>query len=140
MLCDPFNLLIFFFFSRFLGSNLRILPVHNAANAVNLMCTIAKVSPLRRMAYIHTHCQTFKVPDFKCTLSSVGLTNTLLLSPQRSCSFQMQLFPKPKLSFSSLLTLFLVAATKITHFGPEEHLVMETLCWPYWFLKSSSRF
>uniref|UniRef100_A0A287APY2 Chromosome 1 open reading frame 146 n=1 Tax=Sus scrofa TaxID=9823 RepID=A0A287APY2_PIG len=29
---------------RFLGSNLRILPVHNAANAVNLMCTIAKIT------------------------------------------------------------------------------------------------
>ncbi|XP_062961863.1 protein SPO16 homolog [Cynocephalus volans] len=29
---------------RFLGSNLRILPVHNTANAINLMCTIAKTS------------------------------------------------------------------------------------------------
>ncbi|KAM5256387.1 protein SPO16 homolog [Ctenodactylus gundi] len=29
---------------RFLGSNLRILPVHNAANAVNLMSTIAKTT------------------------------------------------------------------------------------------------
>ncbi|XP_003365143.1 protein SPO16 homolog [Equus przewalskii] len=29
---------------RFLGSNLRILPVHNAVNAVNLMCTIAKIA------------------------------------------------------------------------------------------------
>lgn len=29
---------------RFLGSNLRILPVHNTANAADLMCTIAKVS------------------------------------------------------------------------------------------------
>lgn len=94
MLCDPFNLLIFFFFFRFLGSNLRILPVHNAANAVNLMCTIAKVSPLRRMAYIHTHCQTFKVPDFKCTLSSVGLTNTLLLSPSEKLLFPHAALPQ----------------------------------------------
>ncbi|XP_008067199.1 uncharacterized protein C1orf146 homolog [Carlito syrichta] len=29
---------------RFLGSNLRILPVHNTANAINLMCTIAKTA------------------------------------------------------------------------------------------------
>ncbi|XP_004635789.1 uncharacterized protein C1orf146 homolog [Octodon degus] len=29
---------------RFLGSKLRILPVHNTANAINLMCTIAKTS------------------------------------------------------------------------------------------------
>ena len=40
---------------RFLGSNLRILPVHNPVNAINLMCTIAKVSHLRKMTYIHTH-------------------------------------------------------------------------------------
>ncbi|KAM8791174.1 protein SPO16 homolog [Rhynchonycteris naso] len=29
---------------RFLGSNLRILPVHNTVNAINLMCTIAKIT------------------------------------------------------------------------------------------------
>ncbi|XP_052591648.1 protein SPO16 homolog [Peromyscus californicus insignis] len=29
---------------RFLGSNLRILPVHNTVNAVDLMCTIAKTT------------------------------------------------------------------------------------------------
>ncbi|XP_073657899.1 protein SPO16 homolog [Tursiops truncatus] len=29
---------------RFLGSNLRILPVHNTINAINLMCTIAKIT------------------------------------------------------------------------------------------------
>ncbi|XP_037671745.1 uncharacterized protein C1orf146 homolog isoform X2 [Choloepus didactylus] len=29
---------------RFLGSNLRILPVHNTVNAINLMCTIAKTT------------------------------------------------------------------------------------------------
>ncbi|XP_051026681.1 protein SPO16 homolog [Acomys russatus] len=29
---------------RFLGSNLRILPVHNTVNAIDLMCTIAKTS------------------------------------------------------------------------------------------------
>ncbi|XP_002929190.1 uncharacterized protein C1orf146 homolog [Ailuropoda melanoleuca] len=29
---------------RFLGSNLRILPVHNTVNAINLMCTIAKTA------------------------------------------------------------------------------------------------
>ncbi|XP_007533344.2 LOW QUALITY PROTEIN: protein SPO16 homolog [Erinaceus europaeus] len=29
---------------RFLGSNLRILPVHNTVNAINLMCTIAKIN------------------------------------------------------------------------------------------------
>ncbi|KAG3283592.1 hypothetical protein H1C71_034151 [Ictidomys tridecemlineatus] len=29
---------------RFLGSNLRILPVHNTANAITLMCTIAKTT------------------------------------------------------------------------------------------------
>uniref|UniRef100_A0A8C3WM98 Chromosome 1 open reading frame 146 n=1 Tax=Catagonus wagneri TaxID=51154 RepID=A0A8C3WM98_9CETA len=29
---------------RFLGSKLRILPVHNTINAVNLMCTIAKIT------------------------------------------------------------------------------------------------
>ncbi|XP_012585435.1 PREDICTED: uncharacterized protein C1orf146 homolog [Condylura cristata] len=29
---------------RFLGSNLRILPVHNTVNAINLMCTVAKVT------------------------------------------------------------------------------------------------
>ncbi|MBZ3870706.1 hypothetical protein SUZIE_109275 [Sciurus carolinensis] len=29
---------------RFLGSNLRILPVHNTVNAINLMCTVAKTT------------------------------------------------------------------------------------------------
>ncbi|XP_076975599.1 protein SPO16 homolog [Tamandua tetradactyla] len=29
---------------RFLGSNLRMLPVHNIVNAINLMCTIAKTT------------------------------------------------------------------------------------------------
>ncbi|KAM4871793.1 protein SPO16 homolog [Thomomys bottae] len=29
---------------RFLGSNLRILPVHNTVNAINIMCTIAKTT------------------------------------------------------------------------------------------------
>ncbi|XP_042853809.1 protein SPO16 homolog isoform X2 [Panthera tigris] len=29
---------------RFLGSNLRILPVHNTVDVINLMCTIAKRS------------------------------------------------------------------------------------------------
>ncbi|KAM6217098.1 protein SPO16 homolog [Rhynchocyon petersi] len=29
---------------RFLGSNLRILPVHNTVNAINLMCMIAKTT------------------------------------------------------------------------------------------------
>ncbi|XP_014315044.1 uncharacterized protein C1orf146 homolog [Myotis lucifugus] len=29
---------------RFLGSNLRILPVHNTVNAIDLMCTIAKIT------------------------------------------------------------------------------------------------
>ncbi|XP_045403493.1 protein SPO16 homolog [Lemur catta] len=29
---------------RFLGRNLRILPVHNPVNAINLMCTIAKTT------------------------------------------------------------------------------------------------
>ncbi|XP_002810651.2 protein SPO16 homolog [Pongo abelii] len=29
---------------RFLGCNLRILPVHNTVNAINLMCTIAKTT------------------------------------------------------------------------------------------------
>ncbi|XP_012892450.1 PREDICTED: uncharacterized protein C1orf146 homolog, partial [Dipodomys ordii] len=29
---------------RFLGSNLRILPVHNIVNAINIMCTIAKTT------------------------------------------------------------------------------------------------
>ncbi|XP_006831118.1 PREDICTED: uncharacterized protein C1orf146 homolog [Chrysochloris asiatica] len=29
---------------RFLGNNLRILPVHNTVNAINLMCTIAKTT------------------------------------------------------------------------------------------------
>ncbi|XP_055979313.1 protein SPO16 homolog [Sorex fumeus] len=29
---------------RFLGRNLRILPVHNTVNAINLMCTIAKIT------------------------------------------------------------------------------------------------
>ncbi|XP_063110289.1 protein SPO16 homolog [Cavia porcellus] len=36
--------LIFRIQQRFLGSKLRILPVHNTANAVNLMCTIAKTT------------------------------------------------------------------------------------------------
>ncbi|XP_006197381.1 protein SPO16 homolog [Vicugna pacos] len=38
---------------RFLGSNLRILPVHNTINAINLMCTIAKVTS---KAYIDSIC------------------------------------------------------------------------------------
>nr|XP_060477301.1 protein SPO16 homolog [Panthera onca] len=29
---------------RFLGSNLRILPVHNTVDVINLMCTIAKMA------------------------------------------------------------------------------------------------
>nr|XP_044994630.1 protein SPO16 homolog [Jaculus jaculus] len=29
---------------RFLGSNLRILPVHNTVNAINLMCTVARTT------------------------------------------------------------------------------------------------
>ncbi|XP_019482533.1 PREDICTED: uncharacterized protein C1orf146 homolog isoform X1 [Hipposideros armiger] len=29
---------------RFLGSKLRILPVHNTVNAINLMCTIGKIT------------------------------------------------------------------------------------------------
>nr|XP_021493558.1 uncharacterized protein C1orf146 homolog [Meriones unguiculatus] len=29
---------------RFLGSNLRVLPVHNTVNAIDLMCTLAKTS------------------------------------------------------------------------------------------------
>ncbi|XP_048207928.1 protein SPO16 homolog [Perognathus longimembris pacificus] len=29
---------------RFLGSNLRLLPVHNTVNAINIMCTIAKTT------------------------------------------------------------------------------------------------
>lgn len=49
-------------FFRFLGSNLRILPVHNTVNAINLMCTIAKVSHLRKMT--PTVIQ-FKVLDIK---------------------------------------------------------------------------
>ncbi|XP_036092244.1 uncharacterized protein C1orf146 homolog isoform X2 [Rousettus aegyptiacus] len=40
---------------RFLGSNLRILPVHNTVNAINLMCTIAKVSRLRKMTHTHSY-------------------------------------------------------------------------------------
>ncbi|KAB0357665.1 hypothetical protein FD754_001821, partial [Muntiacus muntjak] len=38
---------------RFLGSNLRILPVHNTVNAVNLMCTIAKITS---KSYIDSIC------------------------------------------------------------------------------------
>ncbi|CAO2639036.1 Protein SPO16 homolog [Lemmus lemmus] len=38
--------LMFRIHQRFLGSNLRVLPVHNTVNAVDLMCTIAKVSHL----------------------------------------------------------------------------------------------
>ncbi|XP_003784208.1 uncharacterized protein C1orf146 homolog [Otolemur garnettii] len=38
---------------RFLGSNLRILPVHNVVNAINLMCTIAKTAS---KPYIDTVC------------------------------------------------------------------------------------
>ncbi|XP_053448175.1 protein SPO16 homolog [Nycticebus coucang] len=38
---------------RFLGSNLRILPVHNVVNAINLMCTIAKTAS---KPYIDTIC------------------------------------------------------------------------------------
>ncbi|ELW72628.1 hypothetical protein TREES_T100001396 [Tupaia chinensis] len=29
---------------RFLGRNLRIIPVHNTVNAINLMCTVAKTA------------------------------------------------------------------------------------------------
>ncbi|XP_034364709.1 protein SPO16 homolog [Arvicanthis niloticus] len=36
--------LMFRIHQRFLGSNLRILPVHNTVNAVDLMCTIAKTA------------------------------------------------------------------------------------------------
>ncbi|XP_017201579.2 protein SPO16 homolog isoform X1 [Oryctolagus cuniculus] len=36
--------LIFRIQQRFLGSNLRILPVHNTVNAINLMSTIAKTA------------------------------------------------------------------------------------------------
>ncbi|XP_004841331.1 uncharacterized protein C1orf146 homolog isoform X1 [Heterocephalus glaber] len=36
--------LIFRIQQRFLGSKLRILPVHNTPNAINLMCTIAKTT------------------------------------------------------------------------------------------------
>ncbi|CAH6880586.1 1700028K03Rik [Phodopus roborovskii] len=36
--------LMFRIHQRFLGSNLRILPVHNTVNAVDLMCTIAKTT------------------------------------------------------------------------------------------------
>ncbi|CAI9151914.1 unnamed protein product [Rangifer tarandus platyrhynchus] len=38
---------------RFLGSNLRILPVHNTVNAINLMCTIAKITS---KSYIDSIC------------------------------------------------------------------------------------
>lgn len=31
---------------RFLGSNLRVIPVHNPAETVKLMLTMAKVSPV----------------------------------------------------------------------------------------------
>ncbi|XP_040589482.1 protein SPO16 homolog [Mesocricetus auratus] len=36
--------LMFRIHQRFLGSSLRILPVHNTVNAVDLMCTIAKTT------------------------------------------------------------------------------------------------
>ncbi|XP_075799910.1 protein SPO16 homolog [Microtus pennsylvanicus] len=36
--------LMFRIHQRFLGSNLRVLPVHNTANAADLMCTIAKTT------------------------------------------------------------------------------------------------
>ncbi|XP_032772348.1 uncharacterized protein C1orf146 homolog [Rattus rattus] len=36
--------LMFRIHQRFLGSNLRILPVHNTVNAVDLMCTVAKTT------------------------------------------------------------------------------------------------
>ena len=38
---------------RFLGSNLWILPVHNTVNAINLMCTIAKITS---KSYIDSIC------------------------------------------------------------------------------------
>ncbi|KAM5321380.1 protein SPO16 homolog [Glossophaga mutica] len=66
---------------RFLGSKLRILPVHNTVNAVNLMCTIGKItskphidSICYRMtatkAYIIEHSPVWK------TLQKINLTDS----------------------------------------------------------------
>lgn len=83
-------------FFRFLGSNLRILPVHNTVNAINLMCTIAKVSHLRKMTHTYIH---LKVLDFKMhTLWSSTDKYSASVPFREVAIFSMPFFPKPGLS------------------------------------------
>ena len=101
------------------------------------MCTIAKVSHLRKITYIHTHWSTLRFFTSKCIPYSMELTNTVSLR-EAAISKHMQLFPKPELGLSSLLNS---SSNYQNHsFRSKEHLIMYTLCWPYWLLKSSFKF
>ncbi|XP_010643229.1 uncharacterized protein C1orf146 homolog isoform X2 [Fukomys damarensis] len=107
--------LIFRIQQRFLGNKLRILPVHNTANAVNLMCTIAKVKHLGKDTW---YC--FQVFGFR-------LQTTLSKNDKYPA-----LFSSEKLLFHTYNPFPLLNSTSqftpgshyplMIHFGRQEHL------------------
>nr|XP_048303046.1 protein SPO16 homolog isoform X2 [Myodes glareolus] len=76
--------LMFRIHQRFLGSNLRVLPVHNTVNAADLMCTVAKTSTSESMIDLSCERRINEKANKEYFSSSIVKNGTQHLPGQRS--------------------------------------------------------